>query len=101
MTSVPWRRQHLVCAVSRSHSLLEDSSFKAMTCGDVLYAGFIRIYIFMFQQLLFSFIASSPNAAAWQGNLLIYLVALLQGPEVRAITPFSASVDSLGTTRVM
>ena len=44
---------------------------------------------------------SSPSPAAQRGNVVLYLVPLLQGTEVIFIKFRSLSVDSLGTTHIV
>lgn len=56
-------------------SLLGDTFFKAMTCGDVCGAHpYLHTYV--------------ATVVIQLHSLVIYLVALLQGPEVRTMTPF-------------
>lgn len=85
--------------VSRSHSLLEDTSFKAMTCGDVCGAHpYIHIYVATVVIQLHRLLTKPRCMAGRLGDIPLCSPSRTRR---RTITPFSASVDSLGTTRVV
>ena len=73
---------------------------RQMTCGDVCAAPPAHIHVHRHSHPSVNS-RSSPSPAAQWGNIVLYLVPLLQETDVIFITFRSLSVDSLGTTHIL